>query len=97
MIAIAILAFSALSVYVAYDITRVFQGSPRAWNLLILGFAALFVYRAFELYFDLVSPTDVINYWEAGVALLAGILFFAALLMLDVTFRRHLGALRPAQ
>jgi hypothetical protein len=97
VLATAILVFSALSVYLAWDITRVFEGSPRAWDLFIAAFVALFAYRAVELYFDLQSPSGIIDDWEASVALVAGVLLFGALLLLDLTFRRHREALRPAR
>lgn len=96
-LAIGILVFAALSVYISYDITRVSEGSPRAWNLFIAAFVVLLVYRAVQLYFDLLSPSGIIDDWEALISLIANALLVAGLALLDYTFRKHLRVLQAAQ
>lgn len=81
----------------SYDIARVSKGPPKAWYVFMAAFAALFVYRGIELYFDTLSAGDLINDWEAGADLVATLLLLGGLWMLDLSFRRNLKQLLPAQ
>lgn len=82
-----IIALSVLSIYFAFDITRITRGAPRAWYVVIAGFVVLFAYRVVQLYFDVQTPQDIISVEEASISLLAGALFAAGLFMLDRCFR----------
>jgi glycopeptide antibiotics resistance protein len=84
---VIIIALSALSMYFAFDITRITRGAPRAWFVIIAGFVVLFVFRVMQLYFDVQSPQDIISIEEATISLLAGVLFAAGLFMLARSFR----------
>src|SRR5271169_6580132 len=84
---VIIIALSALSIYLAFDITRITKGAPRAWDLVIGGFVVLFVFRVQQLYFDVQSPQDIIMTDEAAVSLIAGLLFAIGLFMLGRSFR----------
>jgi len=86
-LAVIDMALSALSIYFAFDITRVAKGAPRAWYFIIGGFAVFFVFRAVQLYFDVQVPADIISIEEELISLLAGILFAIGLFTLDRRFR----------
>ena len=88
-LAAAIIIISALSVYVSVDITRISSGAPRAWQLIILAFTAMLVYRAVQLYYDTQSESNLIDDWEALLSLIAGLLLLGGLAMLDLSFRKH--------
>ena len=87
VLAIAILALSVLSIYIAFDITRITRGAPRAWYVMIGGFTVLLVFRIVQLYYDVQSPQGIISVEEASISLLAGTLFVVGLLMLSRSFR----------
>jgi hypothetical protein len=89
---VVILVLSALSIYLAFDITRLTKGAPRGWYVIIVAFLIAFIFRATQLYFDVQSPSDIINVEEAAISLLAGILFVVGLYMLNSSFRRRLKA-----
>ena len=88
----AILILSALSMYLAYDLTRITKGAPTAWYVIIAAFGLLFVWRATELYFDVQSASAMIDMQEAIVALFVGFLFVIGLFMMARSFRRQLKA-----
>ena len=93
-LAVLIMALSALSIYFAFDITRIAKGAPRAWYVIIGGFVVFFVFRAVQLYFDVQAPQDIISVEEASISLLASILFVIGLFMLDRCFRAQQRAAR---
>jgi hypothetical protein len=89
---LVILVLSALSIYFAIDITRLTKGAPRGWYVIVSAFVVNFIYRAAELYFDIQTPSNLIDDTEATISLLAGILFVVGLFMLNSSFRRRLRA-----
>ncbi|MDG6898133.1 MAG: hypothetical protein JRN24_00200 [Nitrososphaerota archaeon] len=93
-LAVVIMLLSVLSIYLAFDITRITRGAPRAWYLIIGGFIVFSVFRAVQLYFDVQSPQGIISIEEASISLFAGILFVIGLFMLDRSFRTQLRAAR---
>jgi hypothetical protein len=88
---------SALSVYVSYDITRISKGAPRGWYLIIGAFLVFLVFRIAQLYFDSQSASDLIDDWEASLAVLTGIMLLAGLVMLDRSFKTHQKALQGSE
>jgi len=91
-LAVAILVLSALSIYFAFDITRITKGAPHGWYVVIAAFVTAFVFRATQLYFDVQSASNIIDDVEATISLIIGILFVVGLFMLDSSFRRRLKA-----
>jgi hypothetical protein len=91
-LAVAILVLSALSIYLAFDITKITKGAPRGWYVVIAAFVTAFIFRATQLYFDVQSASGVIDDVEATISLVIGILFVVGLFMLDSSFRRRLKA-----
>lgn len=89
-LAVLILAFSAFSVYKAYAISRLADGAPRGWYVIVAAFVALFAYWAAQLYIDSRTASNVIDDVGATVSLLVGVLFVVGLLMLYSSFRRRL-------
>jgi hypothetical protein len=92
-LAVVILALSVLSIYLAFDITRPTKGAPRGWYVLIAAFVVAFMFRVAQLYYDVQSPSDIINVGEAMISLLAGVLFVVGLFMLNRSFRRRMKAI----
>ena len=86
-LAVIIIVLSALSMYLAFDITRITRGAPLAWYVVIGGFVVLFVFRISQLYFDVQSSQDIINIDETTISLFAGVLFAIGLFMLARSFR----------
>jgi hypothetical protein len=93
---VTILVLSALSIYLAFDITRVTKGAPRAWYFIISAFVVAFVFRAVQLYDDVQSPSDIINVQEAAISLIAAVLFVVGLWMLNSSFRKRLKAVQAS-
>lgn len=91
-LASAILVLSALSVYLAFDITRITKGAPRGWYVVIAAFVTIFVFRATQLYLDVQTPSNTIDEIEATISLIIGVLLAAGLYMLNSSFRRRLNA-----
>ena len=91
-VSIATAALSALCIYLAYDITRITSGAPRAWYVIILAFVVLLVRRATQAYFDILSPSNDIDIGEALITLVVVALFVVGLFMLNRTFRRQIRA-----
>jgi hypothetical protein len=89
VVSIVIVALSALCIYLAYDITRITSGAPKAWYVIILAFAVLLVRRATQAYLDILSPSNDVDVEEALVTLVVVALFVVGLLMLDRTFRKQ--------
>jgi hypothetical protein len=89
IISIATAVVCAICMYVAYDITTITAGAPRAWYVIIAAFGVLLVKRTFEAYYDLLSPGSDINTDEAVMTLVMVILFATGLFMLDRTFRKQ--------
>jgi hypothetical protein len=89
-VAVAVMVFGALSMYLSYGLTRITGGAPRAWYLIILGFAVLFVRGAAELYYDVITPATTIDIGEEMILLVVVILFAIGLAMLTKTFQEHL-------
>ena len=94
--AILVLVLSALSIYYSFEVTRVTKGAPRAWYFFICAFVVLFVYRAVQLYFDVQSPSDLIDDYEVTLSLLVGALLLAGLVALTRGFRRGLKTSPPS-
>lgn len=91
-LAVVILVLSAVSIYLAYDITRLAKGAPRGWYVVIAAFVTAFIFRAVQLYFDIQSSTDIIDDVEASISIVIGVLFVIGLFMLYSSFRRQLKA-----
>ena len=96
VVSIVIVVLSALSIYLAYDITRITSGAPRAWYVIILAFAVLLVRRATQTYFDILSPSNDIDIEEAIATLVVVVLFVVGLFMLNRTFRKQLRVARES-
>jgi hypothetical protein len=90
MVSVFIVVLSALNAYLAYSITKITNGAPRAWSVIILAFIVLMAARVTQLYFDVQSPMDLIDLAEAVITLTVIILFAVGLTMLKRTFRRQL-------
>jgi len=86
---VVILLLSALSIYLAVDITRLTKGAPRGWYVIITAFLAVLVYWAVQLYFDTQSASDLIDDTEASISIVVGVLFVVGLYMLNSSFRRQ--------
>jgi hypothetical protein len=93
-LAVAILVLGALSIYLAFDITRITKGAPRGWYVIVAAFVVAFVFRATQLYYDVQSPSDIIDDTEAAISLIALILFAVGLFMLNSSFRRRAKAVQ---
>jgi hypothetical protein len=91
-LATAILVLSAISIYLAFDITRLTKGAPRGWYVIIVAFAITFVFRATQMYFDVQTPSNLIDEVEAAMSLIIGVILVVGLYMLNSSFRRRLRA-----
>jgi glycopeptide antibiotics resistance protein len=91
-LAVLILVLSAISIYLAFDITRLTKGAPRGWYVVVAAFVTAFIFRAVQLYFDVQSASDVIDDAEAAISLVVGVLFVVGLYMLHSSFRKRLKA-----
>ena len=91
-LAVAIVVLSALCVYYAFAITKITKGAPRGWYVIIAAFVIGFVFRIIQLYYDVQSPSNIIDVEEAAISLLAFLLFVVGLWMLNSSFRRRLKA-----
>jgi uncharacterized membrane protein YjjP (DUF1212 family) len=91
-LAVAVVVLSAVCIFYAFSITRVTRGAPRGWYVMIVAFVVGFVFRATQLYFDVQSPSNIIDEEEAVISLLALLLFVAGLWMLNSSFRRRMKA-----
>ena len=90
--AVALIVFDAWSILLAYGITTLTGGAPRAWYLIIAGFGVLLVTTMTQLYFDIQSPDNLISDTETGISLVVGVLFAIGLFLLLKTFQRQLKA-----
>jgi hypothetical protein len=86
---IVIVALSALCICLAYDLTRITGGAPRAWYVIIAAFAVLSISRVIEAYFDIVSQSSDIDLGETMITLTVVVLFALGLFMLDRMFREQ--------
>ena len=93
-LALVILVLGALCIYLAFDITRITQGAPRGWYVIVGAFVVAFVFRAAQLYYDVQSPSGLIDDTEATISLLALVLFVVGLFMLNSSFRKRLKAVQ---
>jgi len=89
-LSIVIVALSALSIYLAYGITKISSGAPRAWYLIIAGFVVLLIKTVIDLYLDIISPLDLIDATQAVTTLVIIVFFVLGLFALHRTFRRQL-------
>jgi len=89
---VSILLMNLVALYVAFDITRVSKGAPRGWYVIIGAFALYLLYRGVQLYFDVQSPVNSIDTWEAFISSLASVLLLVGLVMLNRNFRSHLSS-----
>ena len=78
------------SIYLAYRLTRVVGGAPRAWYVMISGFVVLFVYTGIQLIDDASTPANIIDTGTAIASLIAVAIFTIGLFMLLRTFQERL-------
>ena len=90
VISVLVAVLSAGCMYLAYDLTRITAGAPRAWYVMVAAFAVLFISKIVTVYYDILSPAGDIGLTEAIIALVVLVLFVVGLSMLDMTFRRRL-------
>jgi hypothetical protein len=90
MVSVFIVVLSGVNAYLAYSIAKITNGAPRAWYVIIIAFIVLMAARVTQLYFDVLSPMDLIDFAEAVITLSVIILFAVGLTMLRRTFRRQL-------
>jgi hypothetical protein len=89
-IAVVVLVFGAVNMYLSYGLTRMTGGAPRAWYVIISAFAVLFIRGAAELYFDVQTPVGVLDIEEQTILLIVVILFSIGLFLLTKTFRKQM-------
>ncbi len=89
-LAVVEIAFYAFSLFLAYNLTRLTGGAPKAWYLVVAAFGVLLVREVFRLYFDIQSPENMLDDLQVGISLLVSILFSIGLYLLFKTFQRHL-------
>jgi hypothetical protein len=87
---IATAVLCAICMYLAYDITTITAGAPKAWYVIIAAFGVLLVKRTVQAYYDILTPGSDISADEAVTTLVVIIFFAVGLYMLDRTFRRQL-------
>ena len=95
-VAVVVMVFGAVSMYLSYRLTRITGGAPRAWYLIISAFAVLFVRGAAELYYDVITPATTIDIGEEMILLVVVILFAIGLSMLTRSFRKHLSVVQES-
>lgn len=91
-ISIVIVVLSIICILIAYDMTRIASGAPRAWYVIISAFAVLFVSKSIQAYYDILSPTNEIAIEETLVTFAVLVLFVLGLFLLDRTFRGRMVA-----
>jgi hypothetical protein len=89
---VALIVFDAWSILLAYSITRLTGGAPKAWYFITAAFGVLLISTMTRLYFDIQSPDSIIGDTETGISLIVGILLAIGLYMLLNTFQRQLKA-----
>jgi hypothetical protein len=86
------MVLNVLNVYLAYTLTRVTGGAPKAWYVIIGAFALLFARNVFQLYVDI--NINIRNYAlgveHETISVAVQILFSIGLYMLLQTFQRQL-------
>jgi hypothetical protein len=90
IVSIATAVLCAVCMYLAYDITTITAGAPKAWYVIIAAFGVLLVKRTVQAYYDILIPGSGISTDEAITTLVVIIFFAVGLYMLDQTFRRQL-------
>ena len=83
-----VVVLSALSILMAYRITRISRGAPEAWYVIIAAFVARFVYTVFILYVDILTPADTIDPGQTEAQMVTNVLFLVGLYMLDRAFMK---------
>jgi quinol-cytochrome oxidoreductase complex cytochrome b subunit len=96
-LAVASIIFDAWSILIAYTITRLTGGAPKAWFLIIAAFGVLLIYTMTLLFFDIQSPDSLISDTETSISLIVGLLFAIGLFLLLKTFQRQVKAANPAR
>ena len=94
-LAVALIAMDTLSIVIAYVLTRLTGGAPKAWYLIIAAFGVLLIRTVIQLYFDIRSPDSLISDTETAISLSVGVLFAIGLFWLLKTFQRQLRAANP--
>jgi DMSO reductase anchor subunit len=94
-LAVALIVFDAWSVLLAYGITRLTGGAPKAWYLITAAFGVLLISTATRLYFDIQTPDTLINDTETSISLIVGVLLATGLFLLLKTFQRQLKTANP--
>ena len=89
---VALIVFDAWSILLAYTITRLTGGAPKAWYFITAAFVVLLISTVTRLYFDIQSPDSIIGDTETGISLIVGILLAVGLYLLLRTFQRQLTA-----
>ena len=89
-VATVVLIFGGISIYLAYGLTNLTGGAPRAWYLIISAFAVLFITGAVDLYFDVQKAVGRMALEEQSILLVVVLLFTTGLFMLTRTFRENL-------
>jgi uncharacterized membrane protein YedE/YeeE len=89
-LALAVVLLSAVCICYSIAIIRIAEGAPRGWYVIVVAFAVGFVFRVTQLYFDVQSPSNLIDVEEAIISFLALLLFVAGLYMLNSNFKRQL-------
>lgn len=97
LISILITILSAICIYLAYGITRITEGAPRAWYVIVAAFTVLLVTTTIQAYYDVLSPGNDISLDESIVTLIVVVLFAIGLYMLNRTFRKQLNAALESQ
>jgi hypothetical protein len=90
IVSIATAVLCAVCIYLAYDITTITAGAPKAWYVIIAAFGVLLVKRTVQAYYDILIPGSGISTDEAITTLVVIVFFAVGLYMLDTTFRRQL-------
>ncbi len=94
---IGVLILDAWSIVLAYGLTRVTGGAPKAWYLIIAAFGVRLIRMSVWLYLDVQSPETMIGEVQEGISLVVAALFAIGLFLLLRTFRRTVEAAGPNQ
>ena len=91
-LAIGVVVLSSICIYYAYAITRITEGAPYGWYVIIAAFSVRLAYRITQLYFQVQSPGGVVDDGEAALSFVSSLLFVVGLWMLNSMFRKRLKA-----
>ena len=88
-LAIALVVLDLWSILMAYTLTRLAAGAPRAWYFIIAAFCVLLIETIAQLYFDIQSSDNLISDTETSIALVVGLLLAIGLYLLLRVFQRQ--------